>query len=401
MAEQEAWTKSIRPYDAEVGSLRRIRLKTPINEASALITVRSPNLLSLLGADQAWWLAHDEAGLGAMVSVVHSRHGMDKEFDESWQVATLQLATIDSNPILTDAEALAHTDGFVFVFGSSFVGPKGLLDERRSFVVRFAEHDVTAGTPDAKRSTTKKSGTKKTKSNSRGQLSAPASLLDLGTHLTRSINAAIEAQGIQLLEPHDRVAKQMRKSIKAGADLDPGTQPINIEGAAFINDDLLLGLRWPVSSAGQPLLIRFEGARRVLLPTDWSVEALADCPTTVFPIDAGGTPKRPAGVRGMTVEAARLGETVHLITGPTERDLAADKVRSAPYQHLRVARVSDQTELLQTELLQTFEGFRKVEAVAPYTDDTNTAGTTKTATDDADWIYALDDEDAIVLLIQD
>ena len=381
-----------------MGSLRRVRLKAGVNEASALLTVRSPSLLSQLDTDQAWWIAHDEAGLDAMVSVVCSVPGVDQESDESWQVTTLQL-TAHSNPVLTDAEALAFADGFVFIFGSSFVGPKGLRDERRSFVARFSEHDVTTTAIEATEDESKKSSYKKTKKQPPTTLSAPASVLDLDTHVTRSINRAIEAQELQLLKPHSRIAKQVKKSIKAGADLDPEMQPINIEGAVFIGDDLVLGLRWPVSSQGQPLVARIAGAREILLSATWSGEALADCPTTVYPVDGVGTPKRPAGVRGMTVDPVDSGEMLHLITGPTERDLAADKVQSAAYQHLRAQFSNDDSSPVQTEQLQTFEGYRKVEAVAPFSPPTD-GSTNNTDADSARWMYGLDDEDAIVLLIQ-
>ncbi len=337
-----------------------------------------------------------------MVSVVCSVQGVDQESDESWQVTTLQL-TADSNPVLTDAEALAFADGFVFIFGSSFVGPKGLLDERRSFVARFSEHDVTATAVEATEDESKKSdrrtnGDKKTKKQPPTTLSAPVSVLDLDTHITRSINTAIEAQELQLLKPHSRVAKQVKKSIKAGADLDPEMQPINIEGAVFIGDDLVLGLRWPVSSQGQPLVARISGARQILLSDTWTAEALADCPTTVHPVDVG-TPKRPAGIRGMTIDPEQSGGTVHLITGPTEREMTADKVQSAAYQHLRTNIGADATAVLKAEQLQTFEGYRKAEAVAPFNLPTDGAAD-NTDTHRARWMYALDDEDAIVLLIQ-
>ncbi len=381
-----------------MGSLRRLRLQTRINEASSLLAVCSPDLLSQLNTSQAWWIAHDEAGLDSLVSVVYSERGTGRLADESWQVTTLHLGDIDDNPILTDAEALAHSDGHVFVFGSSFIGPNGRQDKRRSFIARFAEHDVVCSQrlkdSDSAKGDSTKRRRKKDKRKSATRLAAPVSVLDLDSHLTRAINATINAQGVQLLKPHTRVARQMKKSIKAGAGLQPDMQPVNIEGACFVRDDLILGLRWPVTLDGQPLVVRLAGARSVLLSATWSAKDLTECLTVVFPVDAGGSPKRPVGVRGMSVDPGESGETIHLVTGPTDRDRAADKVRAAPYQHLRTHLANTKTGLLQTEQLQTFEGFRKVEAVAPlsptHTDPNHDPG----------WIYALDDEDAIVLLIK-
>ncbi len=381
-----------------MGSPRRFRLKTHINEASSLLAVHSPDVLSQLDTSQAWWIAHDEAGLDSLVSVLYSERGTGELADESWQVTTLQLGNIDDNPILTDAEALAHTEGYVFVFGSSFIGPNGKQDDRRSFVARFSEHDVVfsrslKGSNFAK-GDSKKRSRKNDKSKSATRLTAPVSVLDLHSHLTRSINTAITAQGVQLLKSHARVAKQMKKSIKAGADLQPDMQPVNIEGASFVGDDLILGLRWPVTGDGQPLVVRLTDARLVLLSATWSAKDLAECRIAAYPVNAGGSPKRPVGVRGMTVDPEESGETIHLIVGPTDRDLAANRVQAAPYQHLRAHLTNNKTGLLQTEQLQTFEGFRKVEAIAPLS-----PADTEPNPDPA-WIYALDDEDAIVLLIE-
>jgi len=71
---------------------------------------------------------------------------------------------------------------------------------------------------------------------------------------------------------------------------------------------------------------------------------------------------------------------MHLITGQTDRKLAANQIAAAPSRHLRIPNSTG-----TPEEIQTFEGYRKVEGLASRGSD--------------GWIYVLDDEDTIVLLV--
>ncbi|MDJ0770740.1 MAG: hypothetical protein QNJ12_18245 [Ilumatobacter sp.] len=337
-----------------MGELRRVRLRGRVNEGSALLPVSSPPLLARLGAASAWWLAHDEAGLGGMVSIV--RPGGERG-DEGFELLPVELRGGPAS--VTDAEALAAADGRVFVFGSAFFGPKGTLDRRRSFVARFGEDDVASDPGSA-------------------GFGAPADVLDLGTTLVRLVDGAVETGDHALLEAHGRVRKRMVRSRKAGADVEADMAPVNLEGAAFIGDDLVVGLRWPVDELGRPLLLVIDGARELMTSAAWSADELARRPARLQPVDVDASPKRPSGCRGLTARAGAL----HAITGPTERDLAGRKLRAAPYRHVRFA-----LDAGGTEVVRTLEGRRRVEGLAAY--------------GDAGWIYVLDDEDATVLLVDD
>ena len=263
--------------------------------------------------------------------------------DETWTVRAIDLTVLSvakaeggQSTERTDAEALARIGDTVFVFGSNFTDKSGTFDERRAFVARFAETSAVAG-------------------------SASVEILELGTTLVDLVSTALASTGL-LVADDDRAV-------------------INLEGAAFVGSDLWLGLRWPVSEHGQPLLVGLPGAGDVLADPLWSSEALrALDASAVVAVDVGASAKRPAGVRGMTVCEG----TLHLVTGQTERGLAAKKVKAGRALHVQVDGSLDGPHAGSIEV-QTFEGYRKVEGLAPMAHGR--------------WLYSLDDEDAIVLLV--
>lgn len=263
----------------------------------------------------------------------------------------------DDPVVLTDAEAMAYSDGMVFVFGSGFIDQKGRFDSRRSFVARFVEEDVLVGDD---------------------VIETVVDVLELGSGLLAGLNEAIANQDVDLLDLGDRAAKRFAKSKFDGVE-KPTTDlhPINIEGAAVLADSLVLGLRWPVERGGHPLLAELMGGRHALTAKQWTRDALLECPISIHLLEQVGSKKRPAGIRAMSTSDGEL----HVVCGPTERDIAADRVRSALLQHLRVdLRSGGATQV------RSFEGLRKVEALA-------------CATGDGGWLYALDDEDAVVLVM--
>lgn len=305
-----------------MGELQRLRLTSKRREASSLLAVESTELLASLEADAAWWTCSDEGDLDEMMSIV-GRRGRE------WFIEPVELAK-GSKP-RTDAEALARIGEHVFVIGSNFTTKSGKRDERRAFITRFVERSID------------------------GRVEADT--LDLGSGLVdRALDALDRTPLLDAKSSHDAV---------------------NVEGAAFIDDALVIGLRWPVSADGQPLLLRFAGAREILSGTDWSVDAFLRLDATVITVNVGATPKRPAGVRAMTTHNRAL----HLVVGQTERDRAKGKTKPAAARHLQADWHGEELSVVE---LQRFEGFRRVEGLAP-----DVPG---------GWLYALDDEDAVVLL---
>ncbi len=339
-------------YGVGMGQLRRIRIDAHQTEVSALSPVTDNSLSADLGAEQAWWLAHDEGGLGSIVSLLCWSEG-----DDPWSIEPVRLLGDD---IVTDAEALTTADGCVFVVGSGFVGPDDRLDERRSFILRVREADVVSA------------------SNGEG-FAAPAQALRLGQGLMTSIHEALVRAEVELLATDDDIVDALFEDHQG-----PATTPINIEGAAFCADDLVIGLRWPVTSDGHPILAVIHGARQVLTESTPSVERLLGLEVAIQTVDAIGSARRPAGIRGLGNSSVH--RSVELLVGPTDRQMADDKVKSAAAAHVRLAIDSG-----SVEDVQRFEGFRKVEGLAP----------SPSTGDTPSWMYALDDDDAIVLLLDD
>ncbi len=338
-------------YGVGMGHLRRIRLDAHQTEVSALSPVTDPSLAAGLRAERAWWLAHDEGGLDSVVSLLCWSDG-----DDPWSIEPVRLLGDDT---VTDAEALTTADGYVFVVGSGFVGPDDRLDERRSFILRVRESDVAAASND-------------------GGFEASAYTMRLGPRLMTSIHEAILRAEVELLATDGDIVEALAEDHPG-----PATSPINIEGAAFCADDLVIGLRWPVTSAGHPILAIIHDARPLLTEPTPSADRLLELEMSVQIIDAVGSTRRPAGVRGLGNSSVH--RSVELLVGPTDRQMADDKVKSAAAAHVRLAIDSG-----SVEDVQRFEGFRKVEGLAP-----------SPAGDTPSWMYALDDDDAIVLLLDD
>ncbi len=332
------------------GDLTVTRIKSAFTEASALLNVESSDLLQRLGVDEAWWLAHDEASASSLVSLLIPAPKTKKGF----RVLPVQENFDQGNPSRTDAEGLARIGNTIFIAGSGFLNSKNQMDRRRAFVVRFDESEVI---------TDQRECTIRTEH------------LDLSTVLLEHINNALAQQSIATLDASPKVQAMLSDIDRAGTRVIQ--QPTNVEGIAISGTSLLVGLRWPVAASGRPLLAELHDAAKLLTAENWVAEPLGSIPITMHEVDCDSASKnRPSGFRALSVD--RSG-TVHAIVGSTDRDLAEDDLKRAPFVHLRL-----DPRLDRGQAIQTFEGFRKVEALAPRRN--------------GDWIYALDDEDAIVIL---
>ena len=102
--------------------------------------------------------------------------------------------------------------------------------------------------------------------------------------------------------------------------------PINIEGAAFRRDgSLLLGLRFPTSADGRPLLVQLEGINR-LFEENGHPEVLG-----FWTVDAVGKGGDIAGVRDLALHDTGDDEELHLVTGNVDsRDKQSVLVQDYP-----------------------------------------------------------------------
>ena len=236
--------------------MRVIELVAAGNEASDLLRVHDPSLLEELGARAAFWTVLDEGPVEACLALLIQFH------DGQWQARHVLADAGVHTGRTEDAEALAWHEGWVYVLGSHFGKKKGPLKARRAFIARFRE------------SLTPK--------------------LEISRHafaLHRTINDAIAGTaGTPAEEVHARFIAATRARAEArgkawAAQLVPGDHPINIEGAAFTEQGtLLIGLRWPVTAEGEPLLVELD--RRLSVENVYKLSGVGQGPLGIRALSA-------------------------------------------------------------------------------------------------------------------
>jgi hypothetical protein len=214
--------------------LTPIELSVGGNEASDLLTVRSPEVLAAHGARRAFWTVLDEGPVEECLALLIERTG------GGWEAHHVEADAGRETGRTEDGEALAYADGWVYVIGSHFGSKGGPLRPRRAFFARFREADAAAG---------------------RVSLQVVRNQF----RLHRALNDALRDAAIRALKPGDRVhARFIVETLARGTAkaknwitrLAHGDRPCNVEAAAFTPaGTLLLGLRFPVTEAGEPILI--------------------------------------------------------------------------------------------------------------------------------------------------
>ena len=250
------------------------------NEASDLCLLEAPQLLERRGWDRAFLTVLDEAH--AEESLALLGHQAGAEVGEGWHAERVPAKPSSGAGKTEDAEACARRDGFVYALGSQFGSKAGPLDAGRSWIARVAE-DALGG-------------------DDKPELEIAR--LRFGLH--RAINDAIARSGVELIErgptTTDRyidatIARGAAKSKRWAGRVSAADHPINVEGAEFrANGRLVLGLRYPVSAAGHPLLVEVEGVEGLFADPD----AVPRC-SNVWELEVGGV-DAPMGVRALNTE---------------------------------------------------------------------------------------------------
>ncbi|MBE1484871.1 hypothetical protein [Plantactinospora soyae] len=214
--------------------LRTVELGVAGNEASDLLPVRSPALLAAHGARRAFWTVLDEG------SVEHCLALLIERYDGAWVTHHLPMHAGEENGRTEDGEALARYDEWIYVLGSHFGSKRGPLRPRRAFVARFREADAVTPVP-------------------------RLHVVRNQFRLHRAVNDAIVAAGITVLPPNEQirhrfiVATRDRGTARAKtwvSRLADDDLPVNVEAAAFTPaGTLLLGLRFPVTDRGEPIVV--------------------------------------------------------------------------------------------------------------------------------------------------
>ncbi|MGC4887087.1 hypothetical protein [Micromonospora sp. DT227] len=219
-------------------TLRLVEFLVAGNEASDLLPVRSPTLLRAYGARRGFWTVLDEGPVEQCLALLLERD------DGEWVAHHVPADAGPENGRTEDGEALAHHDGWVYVFGSHFGSKAGPLRPRRAFVARFREDDAVSGP-------------------------LAVHVVRNRFRLHRAINDALVAAPLATLPPGERVRQRfVTETVARGTARAKGwvsrlaedDLPLNVEAAAFTPaGTALLGLRFPVTAAGEPIYVELAG----------------------------------------------------------------------------------------------------------------------------------------------
>lgn len=341
------------PSSGSRAELETFRVEHPNNEASGLLGIQSPLVLRKMGWDVAFWIVSDELEAGRAVAALGRRQRGGK-----WDVVRLGRRGGKDAKTTDDAETLARAGSWVYVLGSQFGSKDGPLELQRHFIARFNEALVAQ----------------------RGKrLSAELEVARRPFLLHRLVNDALREAGVDVFAREPAVQEEFVKPVlERGVKkrkrwsklLRPDDTPVNVEGATFLpGGNLLLGLRFPVTADGHPLLVELEGIDRYFDAPRVPPEIVAV--RVVTPI---GSRSAPAGVR----ELDYLGGEIHLITGnldskPEESALLAHHPRAAnaPNEHwvVPLAQGAGAATELPARRVRSFAEGASVEGLALHGDD--------------------------------
>ena len=278
--------------------LFQMELNLHPNEASGLLDIGDGALLGEQGWDLGFWAVLDEGKIEDCIAAIGHREGEPE--DEGWEIERLHADALGDVGKTADAEAITRDDrtGLVYILGSHFGSKSGPLQPKRGFVARFRESDVGHVKED------------------------PAMQLEVSRRsfaLHRLINDALKEGGPALIplgkESHrSLIAATIERGEKEGKKwaglVREDDYPINIEGAAFRQSGtLLLGLRFPTTAEGRPILVELEGIDRLFDP-----DVLPEV-RGFWTVDAVGKNGDMAGVRDLYLARTEGGEELHLVTG--------------------------------------------------------------------------------------
>jgi len=327
--------------------LREIVIDHPHNEASALLPIANRALLAARGWTKGFWTVSDERPAHEAVAALGLSHSGE------WEVAPFRATCIGdpSGRKTEDCETLARAGGWIYVFGSHFGPKEGPLSPTRHFVARFNEALVNG---------------------ERKKLRGEMEVVRKPFRLHRLINDALRASGIELLEVGDTGREKFIGAARKNAErkgktysqrLDSGDCPLNIEGSTFLSDGrLLVGLRYPVTLDGHPILVEIDGIDRLFASGDPEVISL-------WILENIGSRKDPAGVR----ELDQRDGVVHVITGNLDSKVGESELlaevphgENALNEHHSMNPLSgtDRVKILRCKLVRKFDKSANVEGVA-------------------------------------
>ena len=322
------------------------------NEASDLCRVFDDAARARHGWDRAFVTVLDEAS--AEDSLALLLHADGTGLDEGWEARRIRADPTSGAQRTEDAEACARLDGFVYVLGSQFGKKAGPLSARRSWIARVSEDSLERATADGER--------------------AELEIARLRFGLHRAVNDALAAAPVEILGlgagarnayVEATIARGEEKSKRWAGRIRPEDHPINVEAAEFRADGrLVLGLRYPVTVDGHPLLVEVA-----------DVDALFTAPDSVPSCDAvwwledAGDADAPVGFRALDSAGD---DVLNAVVGDLD---ATNKSATVLEDHPQGGRAASEHRRfrlpatgaggpLGSELIHHFGDVRRVEGVA-------------------------------------
>ncbi len=322
------------------------------NEASDLCPLDLPGLLEREGWDRAFVTVLDEASAEGSLAVL--AHTAGAEPGEDWVALKVPAKPATGGGKTGDAEACAAWDGWIYLVGSQFGKKAGPLQASRSWIARVRADDIEAAID--------------------GNGKAPLEIARLRFGLHRAVNDALAEAQVELIERGPRTsAAYIDATIAKGAEGDKrwagrvrsSDHPVNVEAAEFrANGALLLGLRYPVTVSGQPLLVEIDDVESLFSDP----EAVPRC-SSVWILEGSGTAEEPTGVRALHTEGDDRFEVVvgDLDAAGKGATVLADHPEGATAKsvHLRFALpLVARGGSVQCEAIHDFGDLRRVEGIA-------------------------------------
>jgi hypothetical protein len=284
--------------------MKTYEIDHPHNEASALLGIQNAELRRVRGWDVGFWIVSDEREAPKALAALGRTAGGE------WEVVPVKTSPGIrwTTKRCEDCETLSRAGSHVYIFGSQFGTKSGPLEPKRHFMARFNEALLEV-----------------TKKNIRADLDLvrrPFAIHRLVNDALREARVALLPLGTKLHRDFVASTRKKGRSEKKGwaPRLRGDDVPVNIEGSTFVDGGrLLLGLRYPVTEEGHPIVVEVEGIdrlfeRRAGPPAVISVRILSNV----------GTKECPAGIRELD---SREG-AIHAITGDLDDDLLEDSPAS-------------------------------------------------------------------------
>jgi hypothetical protein len=186
--------------------------------------------------------------------------------------------------------------------------------------------------------------------------------------LHRAINDALAVSGLPLARLSEKASRDFirrtrtrgRRRHKAWADrILAGDRPLNIEGAAFDDEGgLVLGLRFPVTASGEPIIVELEELNGAFRSAGWWPVV-----RTIRVLTGAGSPRAPVGIRDLELS----GDDLHVLVGGIDPELVdhAPPPSARSFEH-RVGRWTRgaATSRLPTRPVRRFRPGQQVEGLA-------------------------------------